>query len=59
MEGKKWYQSKTVWTNITAIVAALSAYFTGQADLSTTVTAVVLSIVNIGLRLISGEPITG
>jgi hypothetical protein len=59
MEGKKWYQSKTLWTNISAVVAALSAHFTGQADLSTTITAVVLSVVNIVLRLITREPITG
>lgn len=57
METKKWYRSKTLWANIVAIFTALSAYFTEAADLNTTVTAVVLAVVNIVLRLITHQPI--
>lgn len=46
----KWYRSKTIWTGIIAIITAGGAYFTGEADLSLTLTAVFTALMAIFLR---------
>lgn len=30
---KEWYQQKTTWTGISAVIAAIASFFTGSADL--------------------------
>lgn len=55
--GKKWWQSKTIWTNVAAIIGALvAAYTTGVSEEE--VATMVLGVINIILRFITQEPIT-
>lgn len=52
---KPWYQSKTMWTNLFFIAAgAASLPFTGKAAGAA---AIVGGIANIGLRLLTNQPI--
>lgn len=58
---KKWWQSKTLWFNIIGLVLALAgelskAFPSGQVA---QISAFVLTIGNIILRLITTQPITG
>lgn len=57
--GKSWYQSKTMWTNLTALIGAAATYFTTQnpAPLAAAGSAAVMSLVNIVLRLVTKQPI--
>ena len=59
MDSKSWYQSKTLWANITTIVGAASAYFTGAADLPVTLAVVVPAVMNIVLRLVTKTAVGG
>lgn len=54
---KPWYRSKTLWTNLTILVGALSAYFTGTADMAVTAAAVATALLNIGLRFLTSQPV--
>lgn len=54
---KKFYRSKTLWTNVGVIVTSLGGYFTGTASLDTVVPAISLAVVNIILRLITKQPL--
>ena len=50
MQSKKWYQSKTIWTQIVSVlVATLSAIDTqfGTGLLSTQVAAIIISVLQI------------
>jgi hypothetical protein len=53
-EGKSWWQSKTVWVNIAAIVAATAALFglpiNIDPEVAMTLYPIVLGIVNLFLR---------
>ncbi len=54
---KKWYVSKTVWVNAIALFAMIAQMQTGfivTPDLQ----AVLLTLVNLGLRTITKEQIT-
>lgn len=57
---KKWYTSKTIWTNLIALAASLLAAF-GIADLDAelqaSMVATVMAVTNIVLRLVTKEPI--
>lgn len=55
--GKKWYVSKTVWVNaiaLFAMVAQMQSGFIVTPDLQ----AVLLTLVNLGLRAVTKEEIT-
>lgn len=54
-EGKKPWQSKTVWTNIFAIIAVLLAKY-ADIHLNAEDIGIFLSVVNIVLRLITKSP---
>lgn len=59
---KKWYSSKTLWTNLIAIITLISAYLVGDADIQQTIQQIVapgLAVLNIILRLMTGSPIAG
>jgi hypothetical protein len=58
MESKKWYASKTMWANIGVVVAGVGTIFTGEASMAEALPAIVLGAINIGLRIITGKPIT-
>lgn len=53
--GKPWYQSKTIWLNLSAVVAGAATYFT-SGDTSALVVAG-MGLMNMFLRMISGQPI--
>ncbi|MFA5377008.1 MAG: hypothetical protein WC455_14755 [Dehalococcoidia bacterium] len=46
----KWYQQKTTWTGITAIVGAIVGYFTGAVDVLTASQAAIGGLALIFLR---------
>jgi len=52
---KKWYQSKEIWTGITALVGGLSLYFTGEQGLE----ELLLSVVGIIFMLLRTVGYTG
>ena len=49
---KKWYKSKTVWTNVIAIVIALGV------DLREQEVIAVLALINLVLRIVTKEELT-
>jgi len=57
---KKWYQSKTLWTNtvilVLAIVSALTEYFVGFGW-STEVLVSITAVANIALRFLTEKSI--
>jgi len=60
--GKPWYQSKTLWVNIIAIVSAIAAYFGFQLsfltpELMMVLVSVIIGLINIYLRTKSKDPI--
>lgn len=59
MDSKSVFQSKTLWANVTLIVGAVGAYFTGQTDLSTMIAVVAPAVLNFGLRLLTKQPLEG
>ena len=54
MNTKRWFRSKTLWTNIIAIVAIVIAAQTGHT-VSAEAQVTILGMVNILLRLITKE----
>lgn len=61
-ESKKIYESKTFWVNIIALVAAITGAFGVDLGLNpetqATLVAVIMSIVNLGLRFSTDKPIS-
>ena len=57
METKKWYQSKMLWLNISAVVAAAGAILHGDITWQQAIPTTGLAVVNFILRLITGQPI--
>ena len=60
MEGKTLLKSKTFWTNVVALVGMI---LTGTGVILEpqwiSYEAVVLAVVNVGIRVYTGKPITG
>ena len=52
---KKWYQSKTLWINALAIIGGILTALSGELAVGGTVT--VAGVINIGLRLITKQPL--
>jgi len=60
MEAKKWYHSKTIWTNIIAIAVILLVNF-GLNDISVEVAAAegsILGVINLILRIVTNQGLT-
>lgn len=59
--GKKWYTSKTLWTNIVGAIATAAGVFGLDLGLTPEVQAQIvagaLAVLNIVLRLVTDEPI--
>jgi len=53
MGSKKWFHSKTLWTNALMLVGVAVLEFTGQNPLNTEMVASVLVIVNAVLRAVT------
>ena len=54
---KKWWKSKTVWTNIVAIVSGIGAIFVGDVDLTAGLAPIIIAAVNIVLRILTKKPV--
>lgn len=59
-EAKKWYKSKTLWANlIVAILAAMSELAAAPSfEEYAQILLVLTAILNIGLRIITTQPLT-
>jgi hypothetical protein len=55
---KKWYASKTIWTNVLMLIGAIIYNTTGQDLLTPEVQAAIITVVNVILRIITKEEIT-
>lgn len=55
---KKWYMSRTLWINIGAIVIIVCEYLLTQKIYSPEIHALVIAIVNIGLRMVTNQGVT-
>lgn len=53
MEQKKWYASKTLWTNLVAVAAIALQGISGKEVLPVENQAVILGVVNMALRLVT------
>lgn len=56
ISGKPYYKSKTFWTNVVAIVGMLAQIKYGFI-VSVELQSLVLSLINLGLRAVTKEPI--
>jgi len=57
-EAKAWWMSKTIWTNLLALVGSLVIALGYDAGRWAEIATVLLAVVNLGLRLVTKEPIT-
>lgn len=57
-ETKKWYRSKTLWVNLGTIVTTVGAIMMGEIALGSGMGAIALAVVNIGLRIVTGKPVS-
>ncbi|MGB9618276.1 MAG: hypothetical protein ACPL7J_13220 [Desulfomonilaceae bacterium] len=58
MENKKqWWMSKTIWTNLIALVGSVVLALGVDADQWAEIAAVSLAVVNLGLRLATKDAI--
>lgn len=53
MDTKKWYASKTLWTNAVMMAGIIAQGITGREILSPEIQGLVLGMVNVALRLIT------
>lgn len=58
MNGKKWYESKTLWWNLIGIVAIGLQYIYGAEVIDAEGQMAILAVINLILRLITTRPIT-
>lgn len=54
---KNWYESKTLWVNLLALVAIVVQGVTGKEYLSVETQGVVLTVINMLLRVITKHEI--
>lgn len=54
---KKWWMSKTIWTNLLALVGAVALALGLDSESWAEITAICLAMVNIGLRLTTQDKI--
>jgi hypothetical protein len=57
MEPKPWWQSKTLWINAAALVAAVGTWITTQDTAALVVAG--MSMINFILRVITKQPLDG
>lgn len=62
MDTKKWYESKTLWVNLLAGIAAITGAFGIDIGLTpevqTTIVTGVMALVNIALRVVTKQPVS-
>lgn len=59
METKPWYLSKTIWVNALALAGSVLIAVGFDPGRWAEISVTVLAVVNLALRLYTGEPITG
>lgn len=57
MNPKKWYQSKTMWTNLAALAALGVQAAVGSTAMDPALQAAILAVSNAALRLFTSQPI--
>ena len=57
MTNKQWYFSKTLWINAIAAVAIITQGVTGNMYLDAELQVAILAVINLILRLVTGQPI--
>jgi len=57
MNSKKWYESKTIWTNLAALAAIGIQAALGESALDPALQAALLAVCNAALRLRTQKPI--
>lgn len=57
MDAKSVLKSKTLWANLSLVLGAVAAYFTGESDLSTMIAIVAPAVLNFALRLFTKQPV--
>lgn len=57
MDPKSVLSSKTLWANVSLVVGAVAAYFTGQSNLNTMIAIVAPAVLNFVLRLVTKQPL--
>lgn len=55
---KKWYASKTLWSNLLMLGGVVALNATGKDILTPEVQAAILVVVNVILRIVTKEEIT-
>ena len=58
MEAKKWYLSRTLWTNTLMFVGVIIAEFMGDNPLNPELIATIITGVNVVLRVVTKAQIT-
>lgn len=54
---KNWYASKTIWTNIIAIITAVAAGATGEVTWQADLPVIMTAVLNLGLRFVTASAI--
>ena len=54
---KKWYKSKTMRTNLMAVIGMVVAYWFDGASLLTALPVVGMGVVNMVLRIVTKQPL--
>lgn len=55
---KKWYNSKTLWTNVVMLAGAVVLNTTGKDILTPEVQVAIITVINVILRVVTKEEIT-
>ncbi len=50
---KKWYMSKTLWVNALMIAGMVAEYFIVEKIYSPEIHAIVIAVINLGLRIVT------
>jgi hypothetical protein len=54
---KPWYTSKTIWVNLVALIGSILVAYGFEPSRWAEIAAGTLAVVNVVLRLVTGEPI--
>jgi len=57
LNSKKWYASKTIWTNVAALTAVGVQAAAGSSVIDPALQAALLAVTNAALRLFTSEPL--
>jgi len=55
MTGKKWFKSKTLWLNVTAILVMVAEYLVTNQIYSPELHAIVIAVLNFLIRFITNQ----